>query len=87
MNQTPRLENITFCLHEEYGKYRWQDYSDYVYRALIETAIFRYKTIIGETMYSRDPSTQKVESRIGCLVLNKMAKIGMPKSVRLKKAA
>ena len=82
---TARDHNILFV--EKHGKYRWQDYSDYGYRSLVETAMFRYKTIIGETMYSRDPSTQKVESRMACLVLNKMAKTGMPESVRFKKAA
>jgi hypothetical protein len=80
-----RDHNILFV--EEYGKYRWQDYSGYHYRSLVETAMFRYKTIIGDTMYSRDLSTQKVEARVVCLVLNKMAKIGMPQSVKIKNAA
>ncbi len=69
---------------EKYGKYSWQDYSDYNYRALVETAMFRYKTIIGNNMFSRDLSAQKVESKIGCLVLNKMAELGMPIPIKLK---
>ena len=52
---------------EKYGKYRWQDYSDYKYRALVETAMFRYKAIMGDTMYSRALLAQKVESKIDFL--------------------
>ncbi len=80
-----RDHNILFV--EEYGKYRWQNYSDYGYRALVETAMSRYKTIIGGTMFSRDLSAQKAESKIACLVPNKMAKTRMPKSIRVKNAA
>ena len=80
-----RDHNILFA--QEYGKYRWQDYSDYSYRSLVETAMFRYKTIIGDTMYSRTLPAQQVESRIACLVLNKMAEVGMPESNVFKRAA
>jgi hypothetical protein len=82
---TARDHNILFG--EKHGKYRWQDYSDYHYRALIETAMFRYKTIIGEKMFSRNFPAQKVESKIGCLVLNKMTEIGMPISEKIKRAS
>ena len=82
---TARDHNILFA--EKYGKYRWQDYSDYNYRALVETAMFRYKKIIGNTMYSRNLSSQKVESKITCEILNKMASLGMPKSTKIKEVA
>ena len=82
---TARDHNILFV--EKYGKYRWQDYSDYHYRALAETAMFRYKIIVGEKMFSRDLLAQKVESNIGCLVLNKMADLGMPISEKTKRAS
>ena len=59
---------------EKHGKYRWQDYSDYKYRARVVTAMFRYKTIVGYKMFSRDLPAQKFESKIG-LVL-KMAELG-----------
>ena len=65
----------------------WQDYSDYNYRALVETAMFRYKTIVWDKMYSRDFPAQKVESKIGCIVLNKMTDLGMPISQKIKSAS
>jgi hypothetical protein len=34
--------------------------------------MFRYKIIIGEKMFSRTVPAQKVESKIGFLVLNKI---------------
>jgi len=82
---TARDHNILFA--EKYGKYRWQDYSGYHYRALVETAMFRYKTIIGEKMFSRNLPAQKVESKVACLVLNKMTSLGMPISSKIKNAA
>ncbi len=82
---TKRDHNILFA--ETYGKYRWQDYSDYNFRALAETAMFRYKTIISEKLFSRNMISQKVEARIACVVLNKMTALGMPKSVKIKVAA
>jgi hypothetical protein len=82
---TKRDHNILFA--EKYGKYRWQNYSDYNYRSLVETTMFRYKKIIGESLFSRKFSTQKVESKIACHVLNKMTALGMPISESIKVAA
>lgn len=82
---TKRDHNILFA--QEHGKYRWQDCSDYNFRALAETAMFRYKTIISEKLYSRKMTAQKIEARIACIVLNRMTALGMPKSVKVKVAA
>jgi hypothetical protein len=62
---------------EKYGKYRWQDYSDYNYRSLVETTMFRYKKIIGESLCIRNFSAKKIESKIACHVCNKMTALGM----------
>jgi hypothetical protein len=80
-----RDHNILFV--ESHGKYRWQNYSDYHYRALVETAMFRYKTIIGEKLYSRSFVKQKVEAKIACHILNTMNSLGMPTSTKIKRAA
>ena len=42
----------------------------------------RYKTIIGREMKARTLAGQRVEARIGCSILNRMAKLGMPESYR-----
>jgi len=85
MSPPKRDHNILFI--EEHGRYRWQDYSDYHYRALVETAMYRYKTIMGEKLYSRSLAKQKVETKIACHILNTMTNLGMPTSTKIKRAA
>jgi len=80
-----RNHNVAYI--DRHGIYRWQAHSDYNYRALVETAMYRYKTIIGDKLYSRKMPAQKVESRMACVVLNKMTALGMPRSVKIKAAA
>ena len=62
---------------EKRGKYRWQDYLGYNYRALVEIVMFRYKTIVGEKMLIRDLPGPQIESKIGCSVLNKLAELNI----------
>ena len=68
----------------EIGKQKWQKESDYNYRSLVETAMYRYKMIISNKVYSKKIINQNVESKIGCYILNKMVELGMP--ISLKKA-
>lgn len=53
-------------------------------RALVETEMFRYKTLIGPTLRSRKFEAQEVEARIACSVINRMTKLGMPISQRVR---
>jgi hypothetical protein len=62
----------------------WQRRSGYCRRSLVETAMFRYKIIIGRRLHARTLSNQKTEARIGCAVLNRMTGLGMPVSTRIK---
>lgn len=45
--------------------------------------MFRYKTLVGEKMFSRDLPAQKIEAKIGCLMINKMTELGMPISKKI----
>lgn len=74
-----RNHNATYI--EEHGSYCWQAHSDYNFRASAETAMYRYKTIIGDKLYSRKLTAQKIEAKIACIVLNKMTALGMPRSI------
>src|SRR6202790_5197460 len=69
---------------EKHGRIGWQRRSGYCRRSLVETAMFRYKTIIGRRLHARTLPNQKTEARIGCEVLNRMSNLGMPVSVRIK---
>ncbi len=77
---TTRDQNILFI--KENGRLKWQKETGYNRRSLVETAMFRYKTIIGGQLRSRNFKNQKTESRIGVAILNKMINLGMPVSVR-----
>ena len=66
------------------GRLGWQRSSGYCRRSLVETAMYRYKTIIGRRLHARTLPNQKTEAKIGCNVLNRMTSLGMPVSVRVK---
>jgi hypothetical protein len=57
----------------------WKKLSGYHSRSLGETAMYRIKQLTGSNLRSREWERQKVEASIKCLVVNKMAGLGMPK--------
>ena len=64
------------------GRLGWRKAVGYGRRSLGETAVFRYKTIIGRSLRARTLPRQKTEARVGCSVLNRMTRLGMPVSRR-----
>jgi hypothetical protein len=56
----------------------WKKVSNYHRRSLSETAMMRFKTIFGPTLYSRIFEKQKTEAAIKIKCLNKMTALGMP---------
>jgi hypothetical protein len=68
---------------EKHGRIGWQRRSGYNRRSLVETAMYRYKTIIGRCLYARILSGQQVEAKIGCNALNRMTSFGMPATIRI----
>lgn len=64
------------------GRLKWQAATGYGKRALIETAIGRYKAVIGHRLRPRSFSAQQAEVAIGCAVLNRMLACARPESVR-----
>jgi hypothetical protein len=78
--------NVAIRQIEETDRKQWKIESGYHQRSLAETAMFRYKTIHGEALYSRKMKTQQTESRLKTKVLNIMTAQGMPVSEILKSA-
>lgn len=66
------------------GRLRWQASTGYGKRALIETAIGRYKDLIGRRLRDRSFPAQQTEVAIGCAVLNRMTACARPESVRCR---
>ena len=60
----------------------WKKTSGYHRRSLVETHMFRLKTILGGILKGRKLETQTVEAKIMAKILNKMTSLGMPKSVK-----
>jgi hypothetical protein len=69
---------------EKHGRMGWQHRAGYNRRRLLETAMFRYKTIIGRRLHARTLPNQRTEAKIGCNVLTRMTGLGMPAAVRIR---
>jgi IS5 family transposase len=77
----PRDENLRRI--RQVGRKRWKQEAGYHQRSLAENAMFRFKTIFGDHLASRQLPQQITEARIKCLALNRMTQLGMPDSYRV----
>ena len=68
------------------GRMKWQVATGYGKRSLVETAIGRYKSIIGHGLRARSFRAQQTEVAIGCAVLNRMLECARPNSARYRHA-
>ena len=73
-----RDKNLRYI--RKHGRQQWKDVSEYHMRSLAETAMFRLKTIFGNTLSARLLDTQTTQALIRCSALNKMTHLGMPDS-------
>ena len=65
------------------GRLGWQRETDYGKRSMAETAMARYKRILGDHLHARKLPGQQAEAAIGVAVLNRMIDAGRPDSVRV----
>lgn len=63
---------------DEVGRSLWKKLKRYHRRSLVETAMFRLKTLFGGSLKARKTSNQQAETFAACLALNKMNRLGMP---------
>ena len=80
---TPSQRDRHIELIRDKGRMGWQKAVGYGRRSLGETAMFRYKAVIGRSLRARSLPAQKTEARAGCAVLNRMTRLGMPVSQRI----
>jgi len=64
----------------------WKREVGYHRRSLVEAAFSRMKRRLGQRLSSREKSRQIQEGRIWCCVLNRMAQVGLPKSMAVRAA-
>jgi hypothetical protein len=62
------------------GRRQWKRDVGYHERSLAETAVWRWKRIIGPEVHARAIKRQMTEVFIGAAVLNRMTELGMPES-------
>jgi hypothetical protein len=79
---TPSQRDRHIRTIQDRGRLGWQKAVGYGRRSLGETAVFRYKAIIGRRLRARTLPSQKAETRAACSVLNRMTRLGMPVSQR-----
>jgi hypothetical protein len=60
----------------------WKQRSGYHRRSLVETLMFRLKTLTGDSLWARRTGSQATEVSIRAGVLNRMAALARPQSVR-----
>jgi len=65
------------------GRKEWKRNSGYHVRSLSETAMFRLKTIFGDSLSARLLATQTTQALVRCAALNRMTHLGMPQSYKV----
>ncbi len=82
-NTRPSQRDQHIDMIQAKGRLGWQKAVSYGRRSHAETAMFRYKAIIGSSLRARTLPAQKTETKVGCSVLNRLTRLGMPVSQRL----
>ena len=65
------------------GRKEWKRESNYHRRSLAETQVFRFKTIFGDRLQTRQIDNQFKELMLKAAILNRMTHLGMPDSVKV----
>lgn len=65
------------------GRKAWKQQSGYHRRSLVETSMYRFKTIFDAQLSTRSIEAQTVQVKLRCKVLNQMTHLGMPDSYRV----
>ena len=76
-----KQRNRTVRSVARHGRRRWHTISGYSRRSLAENVNYRYKVIVGRGMRARSLAGQRLEARLGCRILTRMAQLGIPDSV------
>jgi transposase len=81
---TPTQRDRHIAEISKHGRMGWQRRSGYNRRSLAETAMYRYKAVVGRRLHARTLTNQQTEAKIGCNVLNRMTMLGVPVAVRIR---
>lgn len=76
----PLLRDESLRAIRKKGRKRWKEESGYHQRSLVETTMYRIKTIFGNDLSTRTREAQTVQVKLRCKILNQMTALGMPDS-------
>ena len=76
----PQARNNNLRGVRKLGIKGWKKKAGYHKRSLVETAIFRLKTLFADKLKSREGKRQSTEVMIRCVAMNRMTRLGMPVS-------
>ena len=76
--ETGHLRNQAVAECQKVGRKTWKINAGYHFRSLAETAVYRFKKLIGACLSARLPETQGTEAYVGVAVINRMNTLGMP---------
>lgn len=62
------------------GRAKWKRESGYHRRSLVETTMFRLKTLFGATLRARKDASQDTETMLRLEAMNMMTALGLPQS-------
>ena len=79
----PSQRDAHIRLIREQGRSAWRKATGHGRRSLVETAIGRYKALIGPRLRTRTLANQQGEVALGVEVLNRMIRVAKPVSVRI----
>ncbi|XDJ35121.1 MAG: IS5 family transposase [Burkholderia sp.] len=65
------------------GRREWKQHSGYHRRSLAENAMYRFKTLTGHCLWARHIAAQATEVAVRVGVINRMADLARPQSVRI----
>ena len=65
------------------GRRRWKSESGYHRQGRVENSFFRFKSIVGGRLRTRQADAQATEALIACNVLNRVLELGWPRSVAI----
>ena len=77
----PRDEAIRYI--RGHGRKKWKRVSGYHRRSLAETAVYRFKQLMGRFVEARRWENEKVEVRLKAKALNRMTRLGMPQTSKI----
>ena len=73
-------DEILRAIRDNGGMKAWKQNSHYHRRSLAETAMYRFKQLLGRTLAARNFESQCTEAFIKCSAMNRMTNLGMPES-------